>query len=109
MRLKKSIIAELKVNFDRSRMYLSYIQFLIILLMYFEPYRNTQFGIWFYGNGLLTIPLFFILFMAGSLFIGSLDRKFIRPAELEDISRTNPIHMKTLGLVEELHKKLVAK
>ena len=95
-------IVRYKVYFDRSRMYIGYVQFIILLLVLFESYKETKFGVWFYDNVLWAFPVFLVLFFSGSIIIGYLDKKFIRPYEQEEVTSTNPWIMEIL---EEVKKR----
>jgi len=97
-----------KVYFDRSRMYIGYIQFIILLLVLFEAYSETKFGVWFYSNIAWAFPVFLVLFFAGSIVLGYLDKRFIRPHEQSEVIKTNPVWMdmyrKICKIEEELKK-----
>jgi len=99
-------VTRYKVYFDRSRMYISYVQFFLLLLVFTEAYRETTFGVWFYANKWLTLPAFLILFFFGSMVIGFLDRRYIRPGEQDELIETNPSWTKMRDKINDLHKKL---
>ena len=89
-------------------MYIGYIQFILLLLVLFEAYKETNFGMWFYDNIAWAFPLFLILFFTGSVILGYLDKKHIRPHEQGEIISTNPLWMnmyrKICKIEEELKK-----
>ena len=100
-------VTRYKVYFDRSRMYISYVQFFILLLVFTEAYKDTAFGVWFYAHKFITVPAFFIAFMVGSMVVGYLDRKYIRPGEQDELMKTNPPWQEMKGKIDELHQKLL--
>ena len=90
-----------KVYFDRSRIYVGYGQFIMMLLVFFKVYENTRFGAWFYSKW-WTIPAFIVLFFCVSIVIGYLDKRYIRPGEASEINKVNPelmaIHEKVMKM-----------
>ena len=105
MRYIKQLV-RVKVYFDRSRMYIGYIQFFMMLLLLFEAYKDTRFGGWFYNNILWAFPLFMILFFCGSVVIGYFDKKYIRPHESSEITQINPVFMEMYRKVTQIHEKV---
>lgn len=93
------------MHFDRGRMYWGYIQFLLILMVFFESYKDTKFGVWFYSYSYITIPAFVILFVLVATLIGYLDKRYIRTAEKKEGSRYNPYMTEIHKMVKELYKK----
>ncbi|KKK94320.1 hypothetical protein LCGC14_2684040 [marine sediment metagenome] len=81
-----------------------YVQFILILFVFLEAYKDTPFGMWFFSHKMLTYPAFLVLFFAISIGIGALDKKYIRTAELGEIAETNPILMDIKKKVDEMHE-----
>ncbi len=94
-----------KVYIDRSRGYASYIQFILILLVFFEAYKTTNFGVWFYSKW-WTLPVFIILVFVMMIAWGYIDMKYIRPKEYSELNKTNRELMEVLKLTKEIHGKL---
>jgi len=86
-------------------MYIGSIQFLLVLFVFMEAYNDTKFGTWFYEHKLISYPAFLILFLAVSIVVGYLDKKYVRPGELGEISSTNPILMEMKKTIDDLHEK----
>ncbi len=95
-----------KVYFDRSRMYISYVQSFLLLLVLMEAYKETAFGIWFYDNKWITLPVFLVMFMGVSMLIGYLDKRYIRPGEQDELIESNPPWTNMRDKINDLHDKL---
>jgi len=92
-----------KVYIDRARMYIGYVQFLMILFVLLEAYRSTALGEWIFSHLFLSMPLLFVLFIGLSLVIGRLDTVFgLREEELRNASSSNPVMRELLTKIDEL-------
>lgn len=91
MKLSKKI-AEYKIYFDRGRIYISYIQFILLLKIAFSDFiKGYMYFIALPGA---------LLFMFG---IGYLDTRFgIRKRELENNASQNPVLTEILKRIDEL-------
>lgn len=99
----KRTLIRWKVYIDRARMYIGYIQFLMIGFVFLEAYRDTQFGLLIFDNLLYSIPVIFVLFVSLSLIVGRLDTAFgLREEELRNSSSNNPVMRELLATVKEL-------
>lgn len=98
-------LAKWKVYLDRSRAYVGYINFVMILLLFLEGYKETAFGIWFYAHSAITLPVTMVIYFAIAIIVGYLDKIIIRPYEQREITSTNPIHMEVLDKVNKLLDK----
>jgi hypothetical protein len=97
-----------KVYVDRARMYIGYIQFLMIGFVFLEAYKESAFGILIFDNLIFSIPIIFIAFIGFSLIIGRLDTVFgLREEELRNSSSSNPIMREILSNMEDLKMELV--
>lgn len=102
---KKALI-RWKVYIDRARMYLGYIQFLMIGFVFLETYKDTEVGVLIYSNLLISIPILFVLFILGSLVIGRLDTVLgLREEELRNSADSNPVMREILESVNEIKNK----
>lgn len=99
-------IVRYKVYLDRARMYVSLVQFFVVLLLITENYRQTSFGQWFYNNALWTFPVFMLVFLMIFLFIGYIDRRFVRSAEQEEYAITNPVLMDMKHKIDKLYETI---
>ena len=103
---KRSII-RWKVYFDRSRMYIGYIQFFLIGLVFLKSFKDNPWGEWIFRYAIVSIPVAFLLFVILSLVLGYFDSKLgLREEEQRNLSRSNPVMMEMLNQLKELNKKI---
>ena len=96
-----------KVYFDRSRMYIGYIQFFLIGIVFLQSYKEQPWGEFIFKYAIFSIPIAFLLFVLLSLVLGYFDSKLgIREEEQRNLSKSNPIMMEMLGQLKELNKKI---
>jgi len=96
-----------KVYFDRSKMYIGYIQFFLIGIVFLQSFKNNAWGEFIYRYALLTIPIALFLFVLLSLLLGYLDSKLgFREEELRNLSNSNPVLRELLVSVKEIKKDL---
>ncbi|RLA59723.1 MAG: hypothetical protein DRQ88_13185 [Epsilonproteobacteria bacterium] len=94
---------------DRARMYVGYLQYFVMIFLFMDVFKNTVFGKFFFSNLLITGPVFILLFVVGSLFIGYIDRKHIRGYEYKEITVTNPYFMEMRTDIKKLSKMIEEK
>lgn len=103
---KRSLI-RWKIYIDRSRMYISYIQFFLIAIVFLEKYHYTDWGKTIFDYALISIPIAVVLFIIFSLVIGYLDSKLgFRQEEQRNQSYSNPFMVEMLNEIKELNKKI---
>lgn len=103
---KKSLI-RWKIYFDRSRMYIGYIQFFLIGIVFLQSFEDGDWGKLFFKYALVSIPVALLLFVILSLFLGYLDTKLgFREEELRNLSKSNPVMMEMLDSLKEIKEKL---
>lgn len=103
---KRSII-RWKVYFDRSRMYIGYIQFFLIGVVFLKSFKDKPWGEWIFKYAIISIPIAFFLFVILSLVLGYFDSKLgLREEEQRNLSRSNPVMMEMLDQLKELNKKI---
>ncbi len=96
-----------KVYIDRARMYIGYIQFLMIGFVLLEAYKETSIGILIFNNLIFSVPIIFIAFIILSLLIGRLDTVFgLREEELRNSSSSNPVMREILANLESIKTEL---
>lgn len=107
MKANKKSLIRWKVYIDRARMYIGYIQFLMIGLLLMESVKETNFGQLFYNNIFVSIPILFVVFIVLSLMIGRLDTLLgFREEELRNASSSNPVMRDIQANLEEIKKEL---
>jgi len=107
--LNKRSVIRWKVYFDRSRMYLGYIQFFLIGIVFLESFKDKPWGEFIFRYALIFIPVILILFILLSLVLGYFDSKLgLREEELRNLSRSNPVMVEMLDSLKEISEKLKA-
>jgi hypothetical protein len=103
----KRTIIRWKVYFDRSRMYIGYIQFFLIGIVFLKSFKDNPWGEWIFKYAMISIPVAFLLFVLLSLVLGYFDSKLgLREEEQRNLSRSNPVMMEMLVQLKELNKKM---
>ncbi|MDF1550032.1 MAG: hypothetical protein P1P88_19560 [Bacteroidales bacterium] len=105
--LNKRSLIRWKIYFDRSRMYIGYIQFFLIGFVFLQSFKNNAFGDWIFKYAIISIPIALILFVFLSLLLGYMDTKLgFREEELRNLSKSNPIMMEMLESLKENKEKI---
>jgi len=105
--LNKRSLIRWKIYFDRSRMYIGYIQFFLIGIVFLQSFKDEEWGELLFQYAIISIPVVLILFVALSLLLGYLDTKLgFREEELRNLSKSNPVMMEMLVSLKEIKEKL---
>lgn len=105
--LNRKTLIRWKIYFDRSRMYIGYIQFFLIGIVFLKEFKDKPWGEKIFEYALISIPVGLILFIFLSLVLGYLDSKLgFREEELRNLSRSNPVMMEMLDQLKALNKKI---
>jgi len=103
---KKSFI-RWKIYIDRARMYIGYIQFLMIGFVLLEAYKDSYLGQLIFDNILISAPILFLIFIGFALILGRLDTVMgLREEELRNSSSSNPVMREILTNMEEMKIEL---
>lgn len=106
-RFNKKTLIRWKVYIDRSKMYIGYIQFLLIIFVFIESLGDNPVSNYVFTNPLFSIPLILFLFVFFSLILGYLDSKLgLREEEIRNHSKSNPVLMDIQKSLVELNKKI---
>jgi hypothetical protein len=105
--LNKRSLIRWKVYFDRSRMYIGYLQFFLIGVVFIQSFKDKPWGDLIFKYALITIPAMFILFIGFSLILGYIDSKFgFREEELRNLTKSNPVMMELLESIKDIQKDI---
>ena len=105
--LNKKTLIRWKVYFDRSRMYIGYIQFFLIGIVFLQSFKDDAWGELIFTYALISIPVGLVLFIVLSLLLGYFDSKLgFREEELRNLSKSNPVMMEMLEQLRDINKKL---
>jgi len=98
-----------KIFFDRSRIWVSYVQFLGMAYIVLKLLHNSPFRTWVFNHWYLSFPLIFIVFLVGCMVLGYIESLLkIREYEQENYSRANPEWeklMKEIATLKQMLKK----
>ena len=107
MQLSKRRVVEWKIYFDRARMYLGYINFVMLAYVFLNSIEMTEIRSVLDEYKLLIYPAVMIIFVLISLWLGFMDTKLgMRQEELRNYAASNPVMMEILDSVNELKSKL---
>jgi len=96
-----------KIYIDRAKMYVGYIQFLMIAFVLLEAYKESFLGKLIFENMIISIPILVLVFIILSLIIGRIDTILgLREEELRNSSTSNPVMRDILKNMEEIKKEL---
>ncbi len=105
--LNRRSLIRWKIYFDRSRMYIGYIQFFLIGIVFLQSFKDKTWGEFIFNNAVIAIPIALLLFILLSLILGWLDSKLgLREEEFRNLSKSNPILMEMLQELKDLNQKL---
>ena len=105
--LNKKTLIRWKIYFDRSRMYIGYIQFFLIGIVFLQSFKDKPWGEMIFKYALISIPVGLVLFIFLSLVLGYLDSKLgFREEELRNLSRSNPVMMDMVEQLKEINEKI---
>ncbi len=103
---KKSLI-RWKVYIDRSKMYMSYIQFLLIIFVTIESLGDNPVKSFVFNSPLVAVPVILVIFVFAYLLIGYLDSRLgFREEEIRNHSKSNPVLMDIQKSLSELNDKI---
>ena len=103
---KKTMI-RWKVYIDRSKMYIGYVQFLLIIFVFIRSLGDNPVTHFVFNSPAVSVPIILVLFLAASLVLGYFDSKFgFREEEIRNHARSNPVLMEIQQSLHQLNKKI---
>ena len=103
---KKSLI-RWKVYIDRSKMYIGYVQFLLIIFVFIKSLGDNSLTEFVFTSPLIAVPIILVIFVMVSLVIGYLDSRLgFREEEIRNHSKSNPVLMDIQKSLSELNDKI---
>jgi len=104
---KKTLI-RWKVYVDRSKMYVGYIQFSLIIFVFLKSLENPVLTEFIFEHPSISFPIVLLTFLFFSLFIGYLDSKLgLREEEIRNYSVSNPILMEMKQTLQVLNQMIL--
>lgn len=106
-RFNKKAIIRWKVYIDRSKMYISYVQFLLIIFVSIKSLGDNPVSEFVFNSPIIAVPIILIIFVLASLILGYLDSRLgFREEEILNHSKSNPVLMDIQRSLNELNDKL---
>ena len=103
---KKSLI-RWKVYIDRSKMYIGYVQFLLIIFVFIKSLGDNPVTEFVFNSPMIAVPIILFIFVLASLILGYLDSKLgFREEEIRNHSKSNPVLMDIQRSLNELNDKV---
>ncbi|WP_111976750.1 hypothetical protein [Algibacillus agarilyticus] len=103
---KKSLI-RWKVYIDRSKMYIGYVQFLLIIFVFIKSLGDNLVTEFVFNSPMIAVPIILVIFVIASLLLGYLDSRLgFREEEIRNHSRSNPVLMEIQKSLNELNDKV---
>ena len=94
-----------KTYIDRARVYIGYFQFVIMILVMLKVYDETTWGMWLFAHKLVLAGSIVVLFGI-FIVVGYIDRWWIKPREITELQKANPLFMKMMNDVKEIKEKV---
>jgi hypothetical protein len=105
--LNKRTFIRWKIYFDRSRMYIGYIQFFLIAYVFLKDFKGGHLGGLIFKYAIISIPIALVLFVFLSLLLGYIDTKLgFRQEEFRNLSNSNPVMVEMLDSLKEIKEKV---
>ncbi len=106
-RVNKRAVVRWKIYLDRARMYLSYINFVMIAFVFLNAIKDQQVRDLLDQNKLLVYPAVMIIFIIVSLLLGRLDTWLgMRKEEMRNHATENPVTLEILTTLREIKARL---
>ncbi|KGJ97363.1 hypothetical protein [Colwellia psychrerythraea] len=103
---KKSLI-RWKVYIDRSKMYIGYVQFLLIIFVFIKSLGDNPVTEFVFTSPMVAVPIILMIFVLLSLAIGYLDSRLgFREEEIRNHSKSNPVLMDIQKSLAALNDKV---
>ena len=111
IREKKSFMHKLlirliryKTYIDRARAYTGYISFTMMILVMLKVYSDTTWGMWLFAHKLV-LGLLVVLMFGIFIIVGYVDRKHIKPLEIIELTKADPLFMLMREKINDIHDK----
>jgi hypothetical protein len=107
IKLNKSTFIRWKIHFDRSRMYLGYLQFFMIGIVFFKAFKDKPVGALIFKYAFISIPILLLLFIFFSILLGYLESKLgLKEEEQKKLTSSNPVMIELLNDIKEIKNEL---
>ena len=105
--MNKQKLIRWKVYLDRSRMYIGYVQFFLIIIISIKSFKSNFISEFIESNIVISIILLLVLFVSFSLVLGYIDSKLgLREEEIKNHSKSNPVLRDLQNSIVSLHQEV---
>ncbi len=103
IQMNKKTAVRWKIYLDRAKMYLNYINFVMIVFVFLNSINDSRIREVLDENKIVFYPLVMVLFISLSLVLGFFDTKLgLRKEEMRNNSTENPVMMEVLNHLKEI-------
>ena len=103
MKVDKRTLIRWKVYLDRSKMYIGYVNLIMMVTIFIGAIKKTGVGKFLIDNIYIAIPVLVVVFIFCALLLGYWDSRLgIRSEEMRNLSAQNPVQMEMLQTIREL-------
>ena len=105
--MNKQKLIRWKVYLDRSKMYIGYVQFFLIILVFIQSMESNPVSDYVANHLIISIPVILVIFVFLSLIVGYIDSKLgLREEEIRNHSQSNPILREIKDSLASLHDEV---
>lgn len=105
--LNRKSMVRWKIYIDRAKMYLSYINFVMIAFLFLNEINDVRIRELLDENKLIVYPIVMMAFILVSLLLGYFDTKLgLRKEEMRNNATENPVMMEVLSHLKEIKEKV---
>jgi len=94
-----------KTYIDRARAYTGYISFTMMILVMLKVYSDTTWGMWLFSHKLI-LGLLVVLMFGIFIIVGYIDRRWIKPLEIIELTKADPLFMRMREKIDDIHDEL---
>ena len=95
-----------KVYWSRSAFYESVVKVLVVIAFAYKLWEDDPLGVWLYDHRFVVMPAGVLVYIFFRLFVGYLDKRFVRRRETDEMTETNPRFMIMYGKINKIYKKM---
>ncbi|KKM64876.1 hypothetical protein LCGC14_1496990 [marine sediment metagenome] len=96
-----ALLIKAKVDFDRSKAYWGYVQFIMMIYVTLRVSEDTVWGAWIFNHSWVIILLIVVMLWIMRR-IGKFITKYIYPKELTEINKANPYFMEMYNKIMKM-------
>ena len=108
IKVDKRAIIRWKIYVDRAKMYIGYINLVMMVVVFVNSIKDNKYGKILADNYVIAIPILIVLFIFLSMVLGFIDSRLgIRKEELRNLSMANPVQKEILDTLRFLKERSI--